>query len=161
MSSDSSQTTLLRVAAFLVDALTLSIVLILPSSLISYSLAWVGGTVKAISLVWFVALGILMLGMLLRDGFRGRSIGKQMLGLRLITPRGDGCGWLRSIVRNAFLILFRSRCFSCFAAARAWGIGWRGRSSRKSSKCHPERSEGPGVRAARRPARPGSSLRSE
>ena len=107
MSSDStSQTTLLRVAAFLVDALSLSILLILPASVISYSMAWFGGSVKAISLVWFVALGVLVLAMLLRDGWRGRSVGKHLLGLRLVTPRGDGCGWMRSIVRNAFLILF-------------------------------------------------------
>lgn len=107
MSSDaSSQTTLLRIAAFLVDALSLSILLILPSSVISYSMAWFGGTVKAISLVWFVALGVLVVGMLLRDGYRGRSFGKHMLGLRLVTPRGEGCGWFRSIARNALLILF-------------------------------------------------------
>jgi uncharacterized RDD family membrane protein YckC len=106
MSSDSTQTTLLRVAAFLVDALSLSIVLILPSSVISYSMAWFGGSVKAISLVWFVALGVLVIGMLLRDGYHGRSVGKQMLGLRLVTPHGEGCGWGRSIARNALLILF-------------------------------------------------------
>jgi len=106
MTTDSSQTTLLRVAAFLVDAVSLSILLIVPSSIISYSLAWVGGSVKAISIVWFIALGILATGMLLRDGYRGRSIGKQMLGLRLMTPRGEGCGWFRSIVRNAALIVF-------------------------------------------------------
>lgn len=107
MSSDSSaQTTLLRVAAFLVDALSMAILLILPSSVISYSMAWFGGSVKAIALVWFAALGVLVLGMLLRDGWRGRSIGKQLLGLRLMTPRGEGCGWFRSVVRNAFLALF-------------------------------------------------------
>lgn len=105
-SDSSSQTTLLRIAAFLVDALSLSILLILPASVISYSLAWFGGSVKAIALVWFVALGVLVLGMLLRDGFRGRSLGKQMLGLRVITPRGERCGWGRSIVRNALLVLF-------------------------------------------------------
>ncbi len=89
MSSDSStQTTLLRIAAFLVDALSLSILLILPASVISYSMAWFGGTVKAIALVWFATLGVLVLGMLLRDGYRGRSLGKQMLG------------------RNALLVLF-------------------------------------------------------
>lgn len=103
--SDSGQTTLLRIAAFLVDALTLSIVLVLPASIVSYSLAWVGGSVKAISIVWFVALAILIAGMLIRDGFRGRSIGKQMLGLRLMTPRGEGCGYFRSIVRNIPLIV--------------------------------------------------------
>jgi uncharacterized RDD family membrane protein YckC len=102
---DTSQTTLLRVAAFLVDALTLALVLMLPSSLISYALAWIGGSVKAISIVWAVSVGILMLGLLIRDGFRGRSLGKQLLGLRLLTPRGEGCGWGRSLVRNLPLII--------------------------------------------------------
>jgi len=101
----SSQTTLLRIAAFLVDALTMSLVLIVPASAVSYVLAWIGGTVKAISIVWFVALVILAVALLLRDGYRGRSIGKQMLGLRLMTPQGEGCGWLRSIVRNLPLIV--------------------------------------------------------
>jgi uncharacterized RDD family membrane protein YckC len=102
---DTSQTTLLRVAAFLVDALTLALVLMLPASLVSYALAWVGGSVKAISIVWAVAVGILMLGLLIRDGFRGRSLGKHLLGLRLLTPRGEGCGWGRSLVRNLPLII--------------------------------------------------------
>ena len=104
--SASAQTTLLRVAAFLVDALVISILLILPASLISYSLAWVGGAIKAIQLVWFVAIAILTVAMLLRDGYKGRSLGKQMLGLRVVTPAGDGCGWGRSVVRNSALILF-------------------------------------------------------
>ena len=39
---DVTQTTLLRVAAFLVDAVSISILLILPASLISYGLAWFG-----------------------------------------------------------------------------------------------------------------------
>ncbi len=102
---DSSQTTLLRVAAFLVDALSLSIILVLPASLISYTLAWFGGSVKGIAIVWFVAVSILILGILLRDGYRGRSIGKQLLGLRLMTPRGEGCGYGRSVIRNVPLII--------------------------------------------------------
>lgn len=103
--NDVTQTTLLRIAAFLVDALTLSVLLILPASIVSYSLALVGGSVKAISIVWMVALAILVIGMLIRDGYRGRSLGKQMLGLRLMTPRGEGCGYGRSIARNAPLIV--------------------------------------------------------
>ena len=101
-----SQTTLLRIAAFLVDGLVLAILLILPASIISYSLAWVGGAIKAIQIVWFAAIGILVVGMLIRDGYKGRSLGKQMLGLRVVTPSGDGCGWGRSIVRNVMLVLF-------------------------------------------------------
>lgn len=102
---EGSQTKLLRIAAFLVDALTLSVLLILPASLVSYSLAYVGGAIKAIQIVWFVALLIVMIGMLVRDGYRGRSLGKRILGLRLVTPRGDGCGYGRSIVRNTPLLV--------------------------------------------------------
>lgn len=103
---DTSQTTLLRVAAFLVDALGTSILLILPASAVSYAMAWIGGSVKAIQIVWWVALAILLVALVIRDGYRGRSLGKQMLGLRLLTPRGEGCGWGRSIVRNLPLVLF-------------------------------------------------------
>jgi uncharacterized RDD family membrane protein YckC len=100
-----TQTTLLRVAAFLVDALSMSVVLILPASVISYSLAWFGGAVQGIAIVWSVALGLLLLGLLVRDGYRGRSIGKQMLGLRLVTPQGEGCGYGRSVLRNLPLVI--------------------------------------------------------
>lgn len=101
----STQTTLLRIAAFLVDALTMALILVLPASLASYATAWIGGSVKAIQIVWYVALGILMTGMLIRDGIQGRSPGKRLLGLRLLTPRGEGCGYGRSIVRNMPLVL--------------------------------------------------------
>ena len=101
---DSSQTRLLRIAAFLVDALTMALILILPAALISYGMTW-SGSPRGIQLVWWIALGVLMIAMLLRDGFRGRSIGKQLLGLRLVTPRGDRCGWFRSFVRNVPLII--------------------------------------------------------
>lgn len=100
----SSQTTLLRVAAFLVDALTLSIVLVLPASIASYGFAW-SGLSRAIQIVWYIALGLLMIGMLIRDGFHGRSPGKRLLGLRLMTPRGEGAGWVRSVIRNIPLVV--------------------------------------------------------
>jgi uncharacterized RDD family membrane protein YckC len=105
MTTESSQTTLLRIAAFLVDALSLSLLLILPAALLSYTLAWIGGEIKAIQIVWFVALIIVMLGMLFRDGWRGRSLGKQILGLRLVTPADERCGYLRSLVRNLGLVV--------------------------------------------------------
>jgi uncharacterized RDD family membrane protein YckC len=102
--SDTSQTKLLRLAAFLVDALSISIILVLPASAVSYGMTWANQP-RAIQLVWWVALAVLVVAMLFRDGFRGRSIGKQLLGLRLVTPRGDGCGYGRSLVRNIPLIL--------------------------------------------------------
>jgi uncharacterized RDD family membrane protein YckC len=102
--NDSPQTKLLRIAAFLVDALSIAILLILPASLVSYGMTWTT-TPKGIQLVWWGALAIFMLAMLLRDGFRRRSIGKQLLGLRLLTPHGEGCGYIRSIIRNLPLVL--------------------------------------------------------
>jgi uncharacterized RDD family membrane protein YckC len=101
---DSSQTRLLRIAAFLVDALTISLILILPAAAVSYALTWAGSP-RGIQMVWWSALGVLVLAMLIRDGYRGRSIGKQLLGLRLVTPNGEGCGWFRSIVRNLPLVI--------------------------------------------------------
>lgn len=103
--TDTSQTKLLRIAAFLVDALSMAIILILPASGVSYALAWIGGSVKGIQIVWWVALAVLIAFLLLRDGFRGRSIGKQLLGLRLVTPSGAPCGYLRSSLRNLPLIV--------------------------------------------------------
>lgn len=102
---DVTQKTLLRIAAFLVDAVSMSIVLILPASIISYALAWVGGAVQGIAIVWMAALAILLVCILFRDGYRGRSLGKQMLGLRLLTPKGEGCSYGRSLLRNIPLII--------------------------------------------------------
>ena len=103
--TDTSQTTLLRVAAFVVDALCISLLLILPASAVSYAMAWIGGSARAIHIVWWAALAILILAILLRDGFRGRSLGKQILGLRTMTPRGKECGYIRSVIRNMPLII--------------------------------------------------------
>jgi len=99
-----THTKLLRIAAFLVDALSLSIILILPASVASYAMTWMTSP-KGIQLVWWGALAVLMIAMLFRDGFRGRSVGKYLLGLRLLTPRGEGCGYGRSLVRNLPLII--------------------------------------------------------
>jgi uncharacterized RDD family membrane protein YckC len=105
MAIDGSQTTLLRIAAFLVDALSISLILVLPAAIVSYTLAWIGGEIKAIQMVWFAALCIVIVAMLFRDGWRGRSLGKQILGLRLITPNERPCGYIRSFIRNLGLII--------------------------------------------------------
>ncbi|HEY3055561.1 MAG TPA: RDD family protein [Thermoanaerobaculia bacterium] len=106
VSTDGSrQTTLLRIAAFLVDAVTIAVVLILPASIVSYALAWIGGSVKGIQIVWWVALTILIVSILVRDGIRGRSVGKQLLGLRLTTRKGGRCGYFRSVIRNLPLVV--------------------------------------------------------
>ena len=105
MTTDGSQTTLLRIAAFLVDALSISLLLVVPSALLSYTLAWIGGDIKPIQNVWYGALGVVIVAMLFRDGWRGRSLGKQILGLRVVTRNERPCGYLRSLARNVSLII--------------------------------------------------------
>jgi uncharacterized RDD family membrane protein YckC len=102
---DTSQTTLLRIAAFLTDALSVLIILILPASIASYTMAWIGGSERAIRIVWYIALVILVAAMLIRDGYRGRSPGKRLLGLRIVTPKSEGCSYGRSILRNIPVVL--------------------------------------------------------
>jgi uncharacterized RDD family membrane protein YckC len=106
MSEDSSQTTLLRLAAFVVDALSFALALVLPATIISYGAAQFGETTRAVSLVWWVALAVLMTAMLLRDGYRGRSPGKRLFGLKVVTPTGSLCSYRRSVARNLSLTLF-------------------------------------------------------
>ncbi len=105
VSNEGSQTTLLRIAAFLVDALTMAVLLVVPTSIISYAMALIGGSVKGIQIVWWAALAILLLSILIRDGIGGRSVGKQLLGLRLTTRSGNRCGYIRSAVRNVPLLV--------------------------------------------------------
>src|SRR5258706_14135951 len=91
MTTDGSQTTLLRIAAFLVDALSISLLLVLPAALLSYTLAWIGGEIRVIQNVWYAALGIVIMAMLFRDGWRGRSLGKQILRPRIVTRDDRPC----------------------------------------------------------------------
>ena len=102
--AEDSPTILLRAAAFLVDTLSMALILMLPTTLGSYIVGWIGGSIGSIALVWYSALLIFMTGILIRDGF-GRSPGKRMLGLRLDTRSGHRCTIFRSIVRNLPLLI--------------------------------------------------------
>jgi uncharacterized RDD family membrane protein YckC len=99
------QTTLLRLTAFLVDSLSLAVALMVPSSVVSYLVVWLGGGLAAVNIVWSVAVVTLGLILLLRDGYGGRSLGKRILGLRLMTESGAPCGYGRSVVRNLPLVI--------------------------------------------------------
>lgn len=98
-------TLLLRVAAFVVDTLSLAMLLILPASLLSYAFVFFGRSIKAISIVWYAAVLVLFAGILLRDGYRGRSPGKRLLGLRLLTPGNRPCSYARSVLRNLPILI--------------------------------------------------------
>lgn len=94
------QTVLLRLAAFLLDALVLSLGLIIPSTLISYTGLIAFGASRFFVLVWYVALLVFISGVLLRDGSQGRSLGKRILGLLVQTHDGKPCTFPRSVLRN-------------------------------------------------------------
>lgn len=102
--SRAHQTTLLRISAFLVDTLSVSVLLVLPAAGISYGVIWFGISGKIVSHVWYGALFVLIVFLLFRDGWRGRSPGKRMLGLRVQTASGKPCGYARSVLRNFPLI---------------------------------------------------------
>lgn len=105
MASDIPHFSLLRLAAFLIDALTLALALVIPASIFSYSAVWIAHATKWVNIVWYCALLVLLVGMLLRDGYRGRSLGKRILGLQLLTPDGKPCSYTRSFFRNLPIIV--------------------------------------------------------
>lgn len=105
MAEQPAPTRLLRVAAALVDALALALLLIAPATIISYAAAWFGGSIKAVSTVWWGAFLILCVGILIRDGLGGRSPGKRLFGLRLTTRDGRRCSIVRSVLRNFPLVI--------------------------------------------------------
>ena len=101
----SSQLILLRMAAFVVDSLLIGLALMIPSTILSWILIGIAEAPDRVRLVWWTALGLVVVGILLRDGWRGRSMGKRLLGLRIRTPGGSECGWLRSFARNIPLLV--------------------------------------------------------
>lgn len=102
-----SQTTLLRMTALLVDMLLMAFVLVIPGTLASYIVLWTSGSSRGVNLVWYSALLVLMLGILLRDAWpgQGRSVGKRLLGLQLATNSGKPCGLRCSFLRNFPLLI--------------------------------------------------------
>ena len=105
MRESNAPVTLLRVAATVIDALVLALLLVLPASIISYTAAWIGDSTRAVVLTWWIALAIFFAGLLLRDGWQGRSPGKRLFGLRLVATGAKRCGYGRSILRNLPLIV--------------------------------------------------------
>ena len=105
MPDDRRPAPLLRIAAGVIDLLLLALVLVLPTTLVSWGVVWMFEAGRVINLLWWGALLILILAFLMRDGWRGRSPGKRLFGLRITTTRGRDCGPLRSVVRNIPLVV--------------------------------------------------------
>lgn len=97
--------TLLRFAAFLTDVLLFALVLILPATLISWLLLFIGQATRPVNLIWWLAILTLFSALLLRDAWRGRSPGKRLFGLHVSTPEGTPCEWWRSLARNVPLLI--------------------------------------------------------
>lgn len=96
---------ILRVLAFAIDALGMLFLLILPATIISYGIVFTFDSPSAVAQVWRAGLVLFTAGILVRDAWKGRSPGKRILGLVIVTPRGRGCGAVRSIVRNLPLVV--------------------------------------------------------
>lgn len=96
---------LLRAGALLGDALGGSLLMIIPGSIGSLVALLLGSEPRVLSAIWWSTAGVLVLILLIRDSWRGRSPGKRLLGLSLHTSSGRPCGVLRSIVRNVPLLV--------------------------------------------------------
>ncbi len=105
MKPENPQLVILRVLAFAIDVLAMLFALFLPATLLSYGLVFAFDATPAVAKVWQVALALLALGVLFRDSIGGRSPGKRLLGLVISTPRGKGCGRVRSFFRNLPLVI--------------------------------------------------------
>ena len=105
MPQDRPPATLLRIAAFLTDVLLFALMLILPASLLSWTLVAISAASRPINLVWWASLLLLITAILFRDGWRGRSPGKHLFGLQITTANGRPCSWSRSALRNLPLLV--------------------------------------------------------
>lgn len=105
MPDDRKPATLLRIAAAVLDLLLFALVLILPVTLISWLIVWLFAAGRAINLLWWSALLILIIAFLTRDGWKSGSPGKRLFGLRIATASGRRCGVLRSFTRNIPLLV--------------------------------------------------------
>lgn len=99
------QYVLLRTGAVLLDALLIALVLILPAAVLSWIVIRSGGAMNWIARIWNVTFVLFLIGMLLRDAWRGRSMGKLVMGLELKRADGRRAGVLSSILRNLPLII--------------------------------------------------------
>lgn len=105
MARQMSQTLILRIVAFLVDSVSVLVLLIAPATGLSYLAVNLWNSTWGIARIWHTTILILVSAILLRDGFHGRSPGKRLMGLRVDTPDGTACTWGRSIVRNLPLVV--------------------------------------------------------
>lgn len=105
MARQSSQTLILRLVAFLVDSVSVLLLLIAPATGLSYLAVSLWNSTWGVARIWHTSIFILVAVILLRDGFHGRSPGKRLMGLRVDTPDGTACTWGRSIVRNLPLVI--------------------------------------------------------
>lgn len=80
-------------------------VLVLPASVASYALLWLGGSMRPVSAIWWSALLVFILFILFRDGFGGRSVGKRVMAVEIRTPAGRGVSLFRSAARNLPLVV--------------------------------------------------------
>jgi uncharacterized RDD family membrane protein YckC len=105
MQRENPQALLLRMAAFLVDAFSILLLLITPASVLSWLCVSVWNYPDAIGRIWHITSGLFVLGMLFRDVYKGASMGKRVLGLRIVGVDDSSCGPLRRILRNVPIII--------------------------------------------------------
>lgn len=96
----------LRIAAFLIDCLFATVMVLILGNFISFLyLKFFAKVSYPIYIFWifFMLLGVLYL--IFKDGFNGRSIGKRITGLKVILNDEKPCNFKASFLRNFMLFL--------------------------------------------------------
>jgi len=96
----------LRFAAFLIDALLTTILILILANLTSALLLRIFPKISFpiyINWIFFIILGITYI--LFKDGFGGKSIGKRIMGLIVIQKDKSPCSFKSSFLRNFLLFL--------------------------------------------------------
>lgn len=101
----SRQYVLLRTGAFLLDALLIALLLVLPAALFSWIVIRAGGAMNWIARIWNVAFVLFLIGLLGRDGRQGRSLGKLIMGLELKREGDRKISFAISLLRNLSLVV--------------------------------------------------------
>jgi len=96
----------LRIAAFLLDSLMVTVGILLGGFLMSsLVLRFFPTRIIPVRVFWGIMILLGMGYFLFKDGFRGRSVGKRIMGLHVVTQDHRTCGLLASARRNLTLFI--------------------------------------------------------
>ncbi len=97
----------LRILAFLIDYIVFVVLFVFIN--IGFMLEQYIGTIimtKPLIVIYLITLSIVLLGLVLKDIFGGRSIGKRIMKIKVVRKSGEKASFLRLILRNISIVIW-------------------------------------------------------